>query len=237
MADLQYITLAGIEGHTPPFWPLLKWGEVLVEYDLVVMGVYYPVYQTIVCKEAHDGALRDTVREVVDVNKKQQRPQNCALGDTRRNSSPRGIHSVNSNSHFTVTEEGTNPVEYGPSDTTVRQLTQQPFMGDHIKRTREIQNTNVDLVLSIVRTHQVVDGKKELGLARSSSPKCVLQGSQRTMVLEVVKYMFTKDVLHHLWYNTGQGDRSIVSRVVYITFFKYRWNNGLSPFPRDCASL
>ena len=110
-------------------------------------------------------------------------------------------------------------------------------MGDRIKRMREIQDTNVDLLLSIVRTHQVVDGKKELGLARSSSPKSVLQGSQRTMVLEVVKYMFTKDVLLRLWYNTGQGDRSIVGRVVYITFFKYRWNNGLSPFPRDCASL
>ena len=76
-------------------------------------------------------------------------------------------------------------------------------MGDCIKRTREIQNTNVDLVLSIVRTHQVVDGKKELGLARSSSPKSVLQGSQCTMVLELVKYVFTKDVVHHLWYNTG----------------------------------
>ena len=69
-------------------------------------------------------------------------------------------------------------------------------MGDRIKRTREIQNTNVDLVLSITRTHQVVDGKKELGLARSSLPKSVLHGSQRTMVLEVVKYVFTKDAYH-----------------------------------------
>ena len=111
------------------------------------------------------------------------------------------------------------------------------FMGDRIKHTREIQNTNVYLVLSIVRTHQVVYGKKELGLARSSSPTSVLQGSQCTMVLEVVKYVLTKDVLHHLWYNTGQGDRSIVGKVVYITFFKYRWNNGLSPFSRDYALL
>ena len=110
-------------------------------------------------------------------------------------------------------------------------------MGNRIKRTREIQNTNVDLVLSIIRTYQAVDGKKELGLTQLSSPKSVLQGSQRTMVLNVVKYVFTKDVLQHLWYNTGQGDRSIVGRVVYITFFEYRWNDGISPFPRDCASL
>ena len=69
-------------------------------------------------------------------------------------------------------------------------------MGDRIKRTREIQNTNVDLVLSITRTHQVVDGKKELGLARSSSLKSVLHGSQCTTVLEVIKYVFTKDAYH-----------------------------------------
>ena len=68
-ADLQYITLAGNEGHTPPFWPLLKWGRVLVEYDLVIMGVYYPVYQTVVCKEMHDGALHDERRQR-DVNKR-----------------------------------------------------------------------------------------------------------------------------------------------------------------------
>ena len=114
MADLQYITLSRIEGHNPHFWPLLKWGEVLVEYDLVVMGVYYPVYQTIVCKEMHNGALRDTVQEVVDVNKKQQRPQNCALGNTRCNSGPRGIHSVNSNSHLPVTEEGRRDLAFTP---------------------------------------------------------------------------------------------------------------------------